>query len=69
MEAAAQDNSRAILIENKTLPAAKCEQCGAKIYPRSLLQPHLTRHQRRRRWFIKELRKLQHTIARMRDSA
>jgi hypothetical protein len=69
MEATAQDNSRAILIENKTLPAAKCEQCGAKIYPRSLLQPHLTRHQRRQRWFIKELRKLQHIIARMRDSA
>jgi hypothetical protein len=69
MDAAAQDNSKAILIENKTLPAAKCEQCGAKIYPRSLLQPHLTRHQRRHHWFMKELRKLQYTMAHMRDIA
>jgi hypothetical protein len=69
MQTTAEDNSRAILIEDKTLPAAKCEKCGAKIYPRSLLQPHLTRHQRRQRWFIKELRKLQYIMAHMRDSA
>jgi hypothetical protein len=69
MQTTAQDNSQAILIEDKALPAAKCEECGAKIYPRSLLQPHLTRHQRRQRWFMKELRKLQYTMARMRDMA
>jgi hypothetical protein len=69
MQANAGSDSKTILIENQSLPAAKCEECGAKIYPRSLLQPHLTRHQRRQRWFIKELRKLQYTIARMRDSA
>jgi len=69
MQTTAQDNSQAILIEDKSLPAAKCEECGAKMYPRSLLQPHLTRHQRRQRWFMKELRKLQYTMARMRDMA
>ena len=69
MQTTAQDNSQAIVIEDKTLPAAKCEECGAKMYPRSLLQPHLTRHQRRQRWFMKELRKLQYTMARMRDIA
>jgi hypothetical protein len=69
MQTNAGSDSKTILIENQSLPAAKCEECGAKIYPRSLLQPHLTRHQRRQRWFIKELRKLQYTIARMRDSA
>ncbi len=69
MQTTAPDNSQAILIEDKALPAAKCEECGAKIYPRSLLQPHLTRHQRRQRWFMKELRKLQYTMARMRDMA
>jgi len=69
MQTTAPDNSQAILIEDKALPAAKCEECGAKMYPRSLLQPHLTRHQRRQRWFMKELRKLQYTMARMRDMA
>jgi hypothetical protein len=69
MQTTAQDNSQAILIEDKALPAAKCEECGAKIYPRSLLQPHLTRHQRRHSWFMKELRKLQYTMAHMRDMA
>jgi uncharacterized OB-fold protein len=69
MQTTAQDNSKEILIEDKALPAAKCEECGAKMYPRSLLRPHLTRHQRRQRWFMKELRKLQYTMAHMRDMA
>jgi hypothetical protein len=69
MERNSEDNSKAILFENESLPAAKCNKCGAKMYPRSLLQPHLTRHQRRQRWFIKELKKLQQTMAHMRDSA
>ena len=47
----------------------KCDECGAKIYPGALLQPHITRHQRRQRWFVKELRKLQYTMAHMRDLA
>jgi hypothetical protein len=69
MQTTPQDNSKTILIADKTFQAAKCEKCGAKMYPRSLLQPHLTRHQRRHDWFMKELRKLQYTMAHMRDSA
>jgi hypothetical protein len=69
METNTQDGSKAILIENLTLPAAKCEECGAKIYPGSLLEPHLMRHQRRHRWFMKELKKLQQTMAHMREMA
>jgi uncharacterized OB-fold protein len=67
MQATAQDDTKAILVEDQALPAAKCEECGAKIYPRSLLEPHVTRHQRRQRWFVKELKKLQYTMAHMRD--
>ena len=69
MQTSSQDNSKAIVIEDQALPAAKCDECGAKIYPGSLLQPHITRHQRRQRWFVKELRKLQYTMAHMRDLA
>jgi hypothetical protein len=65
----AQDNSKSIVIDDKALPAAKCEECGAKMYPRSLLRPHVTRHQRRQRWFMKELSKLKDTMAHMRDIA
>lgn len=67
MQTTSQENSKAIVIEDKALPAAKCEECGAKIYPGSLLQPHITRHQRRQRWFVNELKKLQYTMAHMRD--
>ena len=67
MQATARDDTKAILVEDQALPAAKCEECGAKIYPRSLLEPHVTRHQRRQRWFVKELKKLQYTMAHMRD--
>jgi len=69
MEAGSNGNSKAIVIENKTLHAVKCEKCGAKMYPTSLLRPHLSRHQRRHRWFMTELRKLQYTMAHMRDIA
>jgi hypothetical protein len=69
METTAQDNSKTILIEDQTLPAVKCGECGAKIYPSSFLQLHITRHQRRQQWFVKELRKLQYTMAHMRDLA
>jgi uncharacterized OB-fold protein len=56
----------AISIDNKKLQAAKCEQCGAKMYPSSLLKPHLTRHRLKHQWFVSEMRKLQDTIDRMR---
>jgi len=69
MQSSAQDNSEAIIIENQALPAVTCEECGAKIYPRALLESHMTRHQRRQRWFLKEIRQLQYTMAHMRDLA
>ena len=69
MQSTAQDNSNEIVIDNQALPAATCEECGAKIYPDSFLQSHRERHQRRQRWYVKELRKLQYTMAHMRDLA
>jgi methionyl-tRNA synthetase len=69
MQASLNGNSKSIVIENKILRAAKCEKCGAKMYPTSLLRPHLNRHQRRQHWFMTELRKLQYTMAHMRDIA
>jgi hypothetical protein len=69
MQRILRDKSKTILIGNKILPAAKCETCGAKIYPRSLLKPHVTHHQQKQRWFMKELRELQYTMAHMRNSA
>src|SRR5215813_9811008 len=65
----AQDDLNAIVVEDQALPAATCEKCGAKIYPHSFLQSHRERHQRRQRWYVKELRKLQYTMAHMRDLA
>jgi hypothetical protein len=67
METALPSRSKTIAIENRILEAAKCQQCGAKMYPRSLLKPHLDRHQRRHDWFATELRKLQYTMQHMRD--
>ena len=67
MQSLSPQNSKLIQIENKSLEAAKCAKCGAKMYPRSLLKPHLHRHQRRQEWFMTELKKLQHTMEHMRD--
>ena len=67
MQTPARENSQAIVIDDKALPAAKCEECGAKIYPPTLLPPHRARHQRRQHWFMKELSKLQETMAHMRE--
>jgi len=69
MQGDLQTESKTIVVEDKVLYAAKCEKCGAKMYPRSLLKPHLSRHQRRHHWFITELRKLQYTMQHMRDLA
>jgi uncharacterized OB-fold protein len=67
MESAVTGDSKAIVIDNKEFHAARCDKCGAKMYPPSLLQPHLSRHRRRHHWFTSELKKLQFTFARMRD--
>jgi hypothetical protein len=69
MQAASDNGSKIISLARTDLRAAKCEKCGAKIYPVSLLEPHLSRHRRRKRWFNAELRKLQHTFSHMRDIA
>jgi hypothetical protein len=61
--------SKVISLDRTDFQAAKCDKCGAKLYPQSLLQPHLTRHRRRKRWFNTELRKLQYTFSHMRDIA
>ena len=66
MYTALSNDRTAISIDNKKLPAAKCEQCGAKIFPTSLLKEHLTRHRLKNAWFVTELKKLQATMAHMR---
>ena len=69
MAAMSPNTAKVISLDRTTLRAAKCEKCGAKMYPQSLLEPHLSRHRRRQRWFNAEIRKLQHTFSHMRDIA
>ena len=69
MQATSREDSKLIQIENKSFRAVKCEMCGAKMYPETLLKPHLIRHRRKQRWFMTELRKLQYIMAHMRDTA
>jgi hypothetical protein len=63
------DPARVIAIESRNFRAARCDKCGAKLYPKSLLEPHLARHRARQRWFNAELKRLQFTFAHMRDIA
>jgi hypothetical protein len=69
MRPGSQEESKTISLARTDLNAVKCEECGAKMYPQSLLKPHLTRHRRRQRWFNAEIRKLQYTFTHMRDIA
>ena len=69
MHSISPSNARDIIYKAKRFSAAKCGKCGAKMYPKSLLKPHLNRHQRKQRWYITELSKLQDTFSRMRDIA
>jgi uncharacterized OB-fold protein len=69
MAATSRKPAKIIALDQATLRAAKCEKCGAKMYPQSLLEPHLSRHRRRQRWFNAEIRKLQFTFSHMRDIA
>ncbi|HUD00007.1 MAG TPA: hypothetical protein VMR88_16065 [Candidatus Polarisedimenticolaceae bacterium] len=59
-------NPVAISIADRKLNAAKCAECGAKMYPSSLLKPHLARHRLKHASMATELKQLQHTIERMR---
>lgn len=69
MRQAIQADTKEIVIDKKKIDAARCTKCNAKIYPRSLLKSHLTRHQRRQRWLNHELKQLQFTFTHMRDIA
>jgi uncharacterized OB-fold protein len=69
METAVATRSKVIAIERTKFRAVQCEHCGAKMYPKSLLQPHLDKHRLHQRWLNTELRKLQETFSRMRDIA
>jgi hypothetical protein len=69
MAANSHNTAKIISLDRTTLRAAKCDKCGAKIYPQSLLEPHLSRHRIRQRWFNAEIRKLQYTFSHMRDIA
>ena len=69
MEPNSESSPKVISIQQHNLRAAQCEECGAKIYPPSLLEQHLMRHRRRQEWFSTELRKLQYTFSHMRDIA
>ena len=69
MQPTPRTDTKVISLEEKNLRAAKCDTCGAKIYPQSLLESHLSRHRRRQRWFNAEIRKLRYTFSHMRDIA
>ena len=69
MSAPSHGNSKLISFDQVNLRAAKCKKCGAKMYPQSLLELHLSRHRRRQRWFNTEVRKLRDTFSHMRDIA
>jgi uncharacterized OB-fold protein len=68
MRTAVASTTVAISIDNKKLHAAKCAECGAKMYPSSLLKPHLARHRLQQESLLTELRKLQNSIERMRTA-
>jgi uncharacterized OB-fold protein len=69
MHSPSPGNSMSIVYDKKCFSATKCRKCGAKMYPKSLLKPHLNRHQRRELWLTTEVNKLRNTFARMREIA
>jgi uncharacterized OB-fold protein len=69
MQATSRDDAKIISLDRTNLRATRCDKCGAKMYPQSLLEPHLSRHRRRQRWFNAEIRKLRYTFSHMRDIA
>jgi hypothetical protein len=69
MDSLTSSNTNAIIYNKTSLAAAKCRKCGVKMYPRSLLRPHLTRHQQKDLWLATELRKLRYRFGRMREIA
>jgi hypothetical protein len=69
MQTALRNDPKVISIARMRFRAVKCGKCGAKMFPTSLLKPHLTRHRRREHWLKLELSKLRQTMTHMRDFA
>ena len=69
METGLGNNPKVISIDSMRFRAVRCTKCGAKMYPTSLLKPHLTRHRRRENWLNLELSKLRYIMTHMRDFA
>ena len=69
MQTALRINPKVISIDSMRFRAVRCGKCGAKMYPTSLLKPHLTRHRRRDHWLNLELSKLRYIMTHMRDFA
>ena len=69
MQADLGNDQKVISFERMRFRAARCRKCGAKMYPTSLLKPHLTRHQRREHRLNVELSKLRYIMGHMRDFA
>jgi uncharacterized OB-fold protein len=69
MESTNARRANVIALEHQHFRAVRCEICGAKMFPKSLLEPHLSNHRRHQRWLNGELRKLQETFSRMREIA
>ncbi|MBI1994995.1 MAG: hypothetical protein HYU31_13120 [Deltaproteobacteria bacterium] len=66
METPATNECFDIFYNNAIYPAAICHRCGTKIYPASLLEAHLDRHQLKDLYLEGELKKLQYSMGRMR---
>jgi methionyl-tRNA synthetase len=69
MQVALRNDPKVISIDRMRFRAAKCEKCGAKMFPTSLLKPHLTRHRRREQRLNLELSKLRQIMNHMREFA
>ena len=69
MQTALHNNPKIISIDRMRFRAVRCGKCGAKMYPTSLLKPHLTRHRKREHWLNLELSKLRYIMNHMRDFA
>jgi len=67
MQTVLRDNPKVISIDRMRFRAVRCAKCGAKMYPTSLLKPHLTRHRRREHWLNSELGKLRYVMNHMRE--
>ncbi len=69
MQAALRDDPKVISIERTRFRAVQCGKCGAKMFPTSMLKPHLTRHRRREHRLNIELSKLRRIMNHMREFA